>query len=126
MAIDTPVSPRVLRVLNLIRRLEPQERLQLGQQLLSLGIMSSSVEAEETLAKAVAYFQTKADHRLPSPSLDDLFINGLTYHEYFALPDDEADALWENIAIEAPALEELPVIEVRPDARLPIRQKHRS
>ena len=118
MSISMSVSPRVLRVLNLIRRLETQERWQLGQ-LLPLDVTSPSVVSEEALAEAVAYFQNKARRRATSPSLDDSFIAGLTYRQYFALPDGEADALWEELGAEAPSLEELPVIEVRSDARLP-------
>ena len=119
MSISMSVSPRVLRVLNLIRRLETQERSQLGQ-LLLLDVTLPSVVSEEALAEAVAYFQDKACRRATSPSLDDPFIAGLTCRQYFALPDDEADALWEELGAEAPSLEELPVIEVRMDGRLPI------
>jgi hypothetical protein len=118
MSTDVSVSPRVLRVLNLIRRLEPQERSQLGQ-LLPPDVTSPKVVSEEALAEAVAYFQVKARRRATSPSLDDPFIAGLTYRQYFALPEDEADALWKELEAEAPLLEELPVIEVRSDARLP-------
>jgi len=118
MDIGASVSPRVLRVLNLIRRLEPRERRQLGL-LLPPDVTSPLAVPEEALAEAMAYFQDKARQRPTSPSLDDPFIAGLTYRQYFALPDDQADALWEELAAEAPSLEELPVIEVRPDARLP-------
>jgi hypothetical protein len=120
MSIGVSVSPRVLRVLNLIRRLEPQERSQLGK-LLPPDVTVPSVVSEEALAEAVAYFQDKARRRVPSPSLDDPFIAGITYRQYFALPDDEADTLWEELGAEAPSLEELPMIEVRSDARLPAR-----
>jgi hypothetical protein len=99
MSIGTSVSPRVLRVLNLIRRLEPQERSQLGQ-LLPPDVTSSTAVSEEALAEAVAYFQDKARRRATLPSLDDPFIAGLTYRQYFALPDDEADALWEELEAE--------------------------
>jgi hypothetical protein len=113
MSIGMSVSPRVLRVLNLIRRLEPQERSQLGQ-LLPPDVTSPSVVSKEALAEAVAYFQDKARRRATSPSLDDPFIAG---RQYFALPDDEADALWEELEAEAPSLEELPVVEACQFAR---------
>ena len=125
MAVGTSVSPRVIRVLNLIQRLEPEERSQLGQ-LLPPDVTSPSVVPKKALAEAIAYFQQKARQRPTPPSLDDPFIAGLTYREYFALPDEEADALWDELAAEAPSLEELPVIEVRPDAQLPARQERRS
>jgi hypothetical protein len=114
MSVSMSVSPRVVRVLNLIRLLEPQERSQLSQ-LLPPDVTSPTVVSEE----AVAYFQDRARRRATPPSLDDPFIAGLTYRQYFALPDDEANALWEELEAGTPSLEELPVIEVRPDARLP-------
>ena len=108
MSVSVSVYPRVLRVLNLIQRLETQERSQLGQ-LLPPDVTSPPVVSEEALAEAAAYFQDKARRRAASPSLEDPFIAGLTYRQYFALPDDEADALWEDLGAEAPSLEELPV-----------------
>ena len=124
MSAGTSVSPRVIRVLKLIRHLEPRERSQLGQ-LLPPDVTSPSLVPEGALAEAVTYFQEKAHRRPTSPSLDDPFIAGLTYREYFALSDDEADALWDELAAGAPSLEELPIIEVRPDADLPARQERR-
>jgi hypothetical protein len=118
MSIGISVYPRVLRVLSLIRHLETQERSQLGQ-LLPPDITSPSVVSEEARAEAVEYFQDETRRRAASPSLEDPFIAGLTYRQYFALADDEADALWEDLGAEVPSLEELPVIEVRSDARLP-------
>lgn len=55
------------------------------------------------------------------PSPEDEFIGGLTYREYFALTDAEAEALWDELTADAPRLEDLPEIEVRPDARVPAR-----
>ncbi len=55
------------------------------------------------------------------PSPDGEFVGGLTYREYFALTDAEAEALWDELTADAPRLEDLPEIEVRPDARLPAR-----
>lgn len=111
MSISTSVSPQVLRVLNLIQRLENQERSQLGQ-LLPPDVTLPPVVSEEALAEAVAYFRDKARRRATPPSLEDPFIAGLTYRQYFALPDDEADALWDDLGAEVwqptRALAELP------------------
>lgn len=114
----TSISPRVIRVLNLIDRLDTEERSQLAR-LLPPDLSVSQAVPEEVLAEAITYFRAKADRRLTPPSLDDPFIGGLTYREYFALSDAEAEALWDKLAAEAPSLEELPVVEVTPDARLP-------
>ncbi len=118
MQTQTPISPRVLRILELIKRLEPRERSQLGE-LLPPEVTSLADVPEETVAQAISYFQEKARQRATPPSLDDVFVGGLTFREYFALPEEEATALWEELAAEAPELEDLPVIEARPDARVP-------
>lgn len=116
----TSISPRVIRVLNLIDRLDTEERLQLARLLPpELGI--SPAVPEKVVAEAVTYFRAKAERRLRPPSLDDSFIGGLTYREYFALSDTEAEALWDTLAAEAPSLEELHVVEIALDARLPTR-----
>lgn len=80
------LAPRVLRVLSLIQRLEPQEQSQLGQ-LLPPAVTSLVRVSDVALAEAVAYFQEKVRQRPRPPALDDPFIAGLTYQEYFALPD---------------------------------------
>ena len=118
------VSPRVMRVLHLIRRLDPQERTQLGA-LLPPEVTTPAVVPAAALAEAMAAVQTNPGQGVTAPSLDDPFIAGLTYRAYFARPEAEADARWEALAAEAPALEECPMIEVRPDARVPARQERR-
>jgi hypothetical protein len=54
------------------------------------------------------------------PSLDDEFIGGLTYKEYFALSEEEEKALWDKVfADEAMEVENFTEVEVAPDARVP-------
>lgn len=71
------------------------------------------------VVEALSFFEEKARRRSTPPALDDVFIGGFTFREYFALPEGEATALWEELAADAPELENLPVIEARPDARVP-------
>jgi len=124
MSLKSSVSPRVIRVLSLISRLSEEEQSQLAQ-LLPPELIPIKVP-EEALNKASIYFRAKAKVREKAPSLDDPFIGGLTYREYFALSDEEAEALWDKFAAEAPPLETMPVVEVQPDARIPARQKRRA
>ncbi|MCW5853416.1 MAG: hypothetical protein KIT87_25340, partial [Anaerolineae bacterium] len=72
-------------------------------------LMSPASISDTALADAMAYFRVKGSQRGAMPSLDDPFVGGLTYREYFALTDDEADAVWSELAAGAPTLEELPV-----------------
>ena len=123
MSATSAISARVLRVLGLVQRLEPEERSQLAQ-LLPPELVASTSVSGPALTEAVAYFRAKASDRTP-PSLDDPFIGDLTYREYFALSENEADMLWAELDAEAPVLEELPVIDVQPDAQLPSRQERR-
>ena len=46
---------------------------------------------------ATEYFRAKGKNRPPAPSLDDTFIAGLRYRQYFALSDEEADKLWDEL-----------------------------
>lgn len=80
------------------------------------------VPTPQEVAGMVDYFRERIRvQETETPSPDDEFIGGLTYREYFALTDAEAEALWDALAADAPCLENLPEIEVRPDARLPAR-----
>lgn len=57
-------------------------------------------------------------------SLQEEFIGGLTYEQYFALSEEEEDAFWEHIFAEGETdLPELEEHDVQPDAYVPARQK---
>lgn len=80
------------------------------------------IPTPQEVVDMVDYFRERIRAQETEPlSPDDEFIGGLTYREYFALSDAEAEALWDELATDAPRLEDLPEIEVRPDARLPAR-----
>ena len=118
MAMNTRVSPRVVRVLHLILRLAPEERRQLGA-MLPPEMTLATTEVDATVREAVAWVREQAAAWPRPPSLDDPFIGGLTYREYFALSDEEADALWERLADEMPDSDNAPIVEVSPNARIP-------
>lgn len=83
---------------------------------------ASYVPAPQEVVDMLDYFRERMRAlETEPPSPDGEFVGGLTYREYFALSDAEAEALWNELAAGAPRLEDLPEIEVRPDARLPAR-----
>jgi hypothetical protein len=77
---------------------------------------------ESTVAGGIvaAYFRARMRARETAPlSLDDEFIGGLTYSEYFALSEEEK-ALWDDVfADEAMEIEDFTELEVAPDACVP-------
>jgi len=80
------------------------------------------IPAPQEVVDMMDYFRERMrSQETEPPSLDDEFIGGLTYREYFALSDAEAEALWNELAADAPRLEDLPEVEIRPDASLPAR-----
>lgn len=101
MGAVTTIPPYVRRLAQVLRRLTPEEMGQLVQLVPELE-RARSPEALEEEREAVAYFRRVAMElaggTLPSPQ--DEFIEGLTYEEYFALPETAQDALWERIFAE--------------------------
>jgi hypothetical protein len=55
------------------------------------------------------------------PSLNDEFLDGLTYNRYFALSAAEQDAFWDNIFLaHAWKIEDFEEIDARPDTSLAV------
>ncbi|MBM4460174.1 MAG: hypothetical protein FJ011_20825 [Chloroflexi bacterium] len=63
---------------------------------------ASSTETLEAEQEAIAYYRRAAVDLTGGkpPSLQDEFLEGLTYQAYFALPEASQDALWERIFAE--------------------------
>jgi hypothetical protein len=73
---------------------------------------------------AVAYFRQAVGSL---PSLQDEFIDGLSYAAYFALPAAEQDAIWERIFVEDPTgAHDLKEHNAQPNTRVAARQKRRA
>jgi len=92
------VSPRVVTVARIVNRLNRRELTQLVA--LVPALREVQPEAEEEL---VAHFRRLGlEQRGGRPaSLDDAFIGGLTYAEYFALSEAEQDVIWDELFAEA-------------------------
>ena len=95
------IPPYVQKLAQVIRRLTPEEMHQLVQLVPELE-RARAPEAVEEEQQAAAYFRHAAMELTGGtlPSLQDEFLEGLTYEEYFALSEAEQDALWERIFAE--------------------------
>ncbi len=80
---------------------------------------------KEVKALVARLQEQMAPYGAEPPSEDDEIVAGLAWREYWALSDEEREQVWDNLTADMPPLEDLPVVEVRPDARVPAGQKHR-
>ena len=113
----------VQRLAGVVRRLRPNEMRQLVELVPELKrIEPERVAREEQVA--LAYFRQAAGSL---PSLQDEFIDGLSYAAYFALPAAEQDTIWEHIfAEDLTGAHNLKEHNARPNARVAARQKRRA
>jgi hypothetical protein len=124
--IEAPVSPSVQKVAEDIRHLSLTELMQLAKlvpQLEQVKAVSADVEA------AVEYFREELLRSQGSKpvSLDDPFIGGLTHRQFLALSEAEQDDFWDKLFAEGEIeLEAVEEVDVKPDARVPARQKRRA
>lgn len=97
----TTIPSHVRQPAQVLRRLTPEEMSQLVQLVPELERAPSAKVLEEE-REAVAYFRQAAMELTGGrlPSLQDEFIEGLTYEAFFALPEIEQDALWAQIFAE--------------------------
>lgn len=121
----THVSRRVLKIAELVQRLDREEVVQL----VALVPILREVESTSVLRdrdEVTTYFWQLSQEASGgvTPSLHDEFLFGLTYEEYFNLPDEEAEALWTKaFTEESVKLDREPEREARPDASVPARQE---
>ncbi len=120
------ISKRVQRIAALLKACTPEELAQLVDLVPQLREAQRLAEMEE---EAIEHFRQVLTHKRDGSPLvlDEPFLGGLTYREYLALSPEEEDALWERLFAEAEEAlkgsEEWGEADVRPDARLPTRQR---
>ena len=73
-------------------------------------------EAEAKVTALRAEIMAKLDHKPISGN--QLFLGGLTLNEYFALPEDEQDRIWDEAEASVFDWDELEEVEVSPDVLL--------
>jgi len=124
MTMSTMAIPNhVQRLAGVVRRLKPDEMRQLVELVPELKQAKPERVAREERA-AIAYLRQAAG---ALPSLQDEFINGMSYEVYFALPAAQQDAIWDRIFAEAPTgTHDLKEHNARPNARVAARQKRRA
>jgi len=113
------IHPRVAAVARILKRFSSDELTQLVELVPALREARPGTEEE-----LVAHFrQLGLEQRDGQPaSLDDPFIGGLTYAEYFALSEAEQDAIWDQLFAEATLdMESMPEVDVAPHAHMPAR-----
>ncbi len=119
------VPHRVVQVARLIRGLSREEREQLK---VLVPEFQRPPEAQllidkEGLRNYIQQELAKVGGEHPPLTEADLFLGGLTVGEYFALPDEERERIWnEEHAMEIEDFEEH---DVKPNAYVPARQKRR-
>ena len=113
----------VQRLAGVMRRLKPDELRQLVELVPELRPVLSERAVREQQT-AVAYFRQAAS-RLSS--LQDEFIDGLSYADYIALSPSEQDALWDRIFAQDPTgSHDLKEHDARPNAHVAARQERRA
>ncbi len=113
----------VQRLADVMRRLKPDELRQLVELIPELRPVPSDRAVREEQA-AVAYFRQAASKL---PSLEDEFIDGLSYADYFALSPSEQDALWDRIFAQDPTgSHDLKEHDAHPNAHVAARQERRA
>ncbi len=119
----TTIPGYVRQLAEVVRRLSPEEMRQLVALVPELERVRSSQAIEEE-RQAAAYFREAALELIEGklPTLQDEFIEGLSYEEYFKLPEAEQAALWERIfAEDETGPHPLEEHDVRPGARVAAR-----
>ena len=93
------ISQRVIQVARLIKSLKPEEQAQLGALVPEL-LRAPKAEAIGVNVKEAKRFVqeklAKMADKYPPLSEDDEFLGGLTVKEYFSLPEEERERIWEK------------------------------
>jgi len=120
------IPHRVVQVARLIRGLSPGEREQLKvlvpdlQRLPEAKLMIDKGELRDYIQQELA----KAGGEYPPLAEADPFLGGLTAGEYFALPDEDRERIWdEELTTDIEAFGEH---DVKSNAYVPARQKRRQ
>jgi hypothetical protein len=124
MSFATALTKRVKQAATLIQRFTFEELRQLAALVPELEL----AEREKQLTEAAqAYYHRELEQlqeAYPPLGDDESFVGGLTVSEYFALPEEEQERLWNaEFAMDIDDFEEH---EVHPDAHIPARQKRRA
>jgi glucan biosynthesis protein len=107
---------RVVAVATAVRRLNRNELAQL----VALVPALREVQPFDEDHVVARFRQLGLELRAGRPaSLDDPFLGGLTYAQYFALSTAEQDAFWEQLFHEPPLdMEAMPEVDLTADAKL--------
>ena len=120
----TTIPRRVEQMAHILQRFSREELAQLIVLVPDLKeVEPAGIPEGET---AVTYFRRLATEMRGdiAPSPHDQFIEGLTYEQYFALSEEEEEALWDRLFAEGDMdIEDFEEHEVKPAAYIPARQE---
>lgn len=120
------IPHRVVQVARLIQGLSPEEREQLKVLVPELRrppemkLLVDRVELSDYIQQELS----KVGDEYPPLAEDDPFLGGLTVREYFTLPDEERERIWDRA--HAKGIEDFEEHDVKPNAYVPARQKRRA
>ncbi len=121
MSFATAPTKRVKQAATLIQRFTLEELRQLAALVPELELVERGRRLSEA---AQAYYHQELEQlgeAYPPLGDDEPFVGGLTVSQYFALPEEEQERLWNaEFAMDIDDFEEH---EVRPNAYIPARQK---
>lgn len=124
MSSPTTPTKRVRQAATLIQRFTVEELRQLTALVPELELAERGRRLSEA---AQVYYHQKLEQlgeTYPPLGDDEPFVGGLTVSQYFALPEEEQERLWNaEFAMDIDDFEEH---EVHPDAYIPARQEHRA
>jgi hypothetical protein len=101
--IKSSINPKVVAVADLLQRFSPQELAQLVTMVPALrdtkGELRPNSDTSSDAAAIIAHFRQMGLEQRGSrqATVDDLFIGGLTFAQYFALSPAKQDAFWEQL-----------------------------
>ena len=106
---------RAMAAVRLLRRLTRVELVQVVTLMPELRALPAQMPFHESLEEywRRVLHEERGGYQL---TLDDKFLEGLTYREYFALPEAEQNTFWDKIFKEdAWEIEDFEEVDVRPD-----------
>ena len=121
--IDEQRARAAVQLLRRLTRAELAQVVKLMPELRSLPAVTEEAEVTKDYWRRVL----REERGGYQPTLDDEFLEGLTYRDYFAMSEAEQNAFWNRMFAEETRKDKEPEeIDVRPDIAVAVGQKRRS
>ncbi len=113
--MSAPITPKVAMAADMLRRFSREELSQL------VAMVPNLRDVPLSNKEVVAHFRQRglAQRAGREARVDDLFVGGLTYTQYFSMSEEEQDAFWQQLFAEgADDMEVMPEADVTTDANM--------